>query len=230
MSKVRARFITRALGIPKCKRTLWRTAPIPFRRPKSISSPSSRSRTRVGIILHAADALIFGTPTYIWVRRRVQGVHGQDRAVLANRPWKDKLAAAFTNSGSQHGERTHDAISLTVFAAQHGMNWINRTLLPGHNSSKGSAEDPNRFGGFLGAMAQSNMDEGPEVAPPSPTAGNRLSPRTACRRSRQSLAEAAPPSRSLLNSYQEDLFGDVESDAGVRTLGDTVSDHHVWTR
>ena len=89
----------------------------------------------------------------------------------ANRPWKDKLAAAFTNSGSQHGDKLNTLISLTVFAAQHGMNWINLGLLPGHNSSKGSAEDLNRFGGFLGAMAQSNMDEGPEVAPPSPTEG-----------------------------------------------------------
>jgi NAD(P)H dehydrogenase (quinone) len=46
------------------------------------------------------------------------------------------------------------------------MNWINLGLLPGHNSTKGSASDLNRFGGFLGAMAQSNLDEGPDVAPP----------------------------------------------------------------
>jgi multimeric flavodoxin WrbA len=84
----------------------------------------------------------------------------------ANQPWKDKLAAAFTNSGSQHGDKLNTLVSLLVFAAQHGMTWINLGLLPGHNSSTGSAEDLNRFGGFLGAMAQSNMDQGPDVAPP----------------------------------------------------------------
>jgi hypothetical protein len=46
------------------------------------------------------------------------------------------------------------------------MNWINLGLLPGHNSSTSSARDLNRMGGFLGAMAQSNVDEGPETAPP----------------------------------------------------------------
>jgi hypothetical protein len=40
-----------------------------------------------------------------------------------------------------------------VYGCQHGMNWINLGLLPGQNSSRGSADDLNRFGGFLGAMA-----------------------------------------------------------------------------
>ena len=48
----------------------------------------------------------------------------------ANQPWKDKLAAAFTNSGSQHGDKLNTLVSILVFAAQHGMNWINLGLLP----------------------------------------------------------------------------------------------------
>ena len=117
--------------------------------------------------LHAADALIFGTPTYMGtVSAEFKAFMDKTSQFWANQLWKDKLAAAFTNSGSQHGDKLNTLISLTVFAAQHGMNWINLGLLPGHNTSKSSAEDLNRFGGFLGAMAQSNVDEGPEAAPP----------------------------------------------------------------
>lgn len=117
--------------------------------------------------LHAADALIFGTPTYMGtVSAEFKAFMDKTSRFWANQPWKDKLAAAFTNSGSQHGDKLNTLVSLTVFAAQHGMNWINLGLLPGHNSSTSSAQDLNRIGGFLGAMAQSNVDEGPEAAPP----------------------------------------------------------------
>jgi multimeric flavodoxin WrbA len=117
--------------------------------------------------LHAADALVFGTPTYMGtVSAEFKTFMDKTSQFFANQPWKDKLAAAFTNSGSQHGDKLNTLISLTVFAAQHGMNWINLGLPPGNNSSQGSAEDLNRFGGFLGAMAQSNIDQGPDLAPP----------------------------------------------------------------
>jgi len=45
------------------------------------------------------------------------------------------------------------------------MIWVGLGLMPGNNSSKGSPEDLNRLGSFLGAMAQSNVDQGPEHAP-----------------------------------------------------------------
>ena len=51
-----------------------------------------------------------------------------------------QIGRGFTNSGSQHGDKLNTLISLAVFAAQHGMTWINLGLMPGHNSSKGSAE------------------------------------------------------------------------------------------
>jgi NAD(P)H dehydrogenase (quinone) len=46
------------------------------------------------------------------------------------------------------------------------MIWIGLGALPGNNHSKGSNKDLNRLGAFVGAMAQSNADEGPDVAPP----------------------------------------------------------------
>jgi NAD(P)H dehydrogenase (quinone) len=117
--------------------------------------------------LHDADALIFGAPTYMGtVSAEFKAFMDKTSQFWANQPWKDKLAAGFTNSGSQHGDKLNTLFSILVFAAQHGMNWINLGLLPGHNSSKGTAEELNRFGAFLGAMAQSNVDQGPDVTPP----------------------------------------------------------------
>lgn len=59
----------------------------------------------------------------------------------------------------------HTLIALLTFAAQHGMVWINLNQVPGNNHSGGSVEDVNRLGASLGAMAQSNTDEGPDTAP-----------------------------------------------------------------
>lgn len=46
------------------------------------------------------------------------------------------------------------------------MLWVGLDLYPGWASSTGSPEDANRLGTWLGAAAQANLDEGPEVAPP----------------------------------------------------------------
>jgi multimeric flavodoxin WrbA len=81
------------------------------------------------------------------------------------RAWKDKVAAGFTNSASQSGDKLNSLIQLAIFAAQHGMIWVGLDLLPGNNNSKGSIADLNRLGSFLGAMAQSNADEGPDKGP-----------------------------------------------------------------
>lgn len=46
------------------------------------------------------------------------------------------------------------------------MIWVGLDLMPGNASSAGSANGLNRLGSWLGAMAQSNSDEGPDVTPP----------------------------------------------------------------
>jgi NAD(P)H dehydrogenase (quinone) len=117
--------------------------------------------------LDAADAIVFGSPTYMG------GVSAGFKAFMdasskrwAERAWQGKLAAGFTNSASLSGDKLNTLVQLSVFAAQHGMHWINLGLLPGNNSSTGSPEDLNRLGSYLGAMAQSNADQGADVAPP----------------------------------------------------------------
>lgn len=118
--------------------------------------------------LDAADAIVFGTPTYM------AGPSAQFKAFLdATSPrwqeqrWKDKLAAGFTNSAGVNGDKLATLQALSLFAMQHGMVWVGLGLLPGNITADGSVEDLNRLAGFVGAMAQSNADAPPEVAPPA---------------------------------------------------------------
>jgi NAD(P)H dehydrogenase (quinone) len=50
-------------------------------------------------------------------------------------------------------------MQLHVFAMQMGMIWVGVGDPPGNNSSRGSRDDLNRLGTFMGAMGQSNGDE-----------------------------------------------------------------------
>jgi NAD(P)H dehydrogenase (quinone) len=119
--------------------------------------------------LAAAEAIIFGAPTYMG-SASAQFKAFQDatsKAVLAKGfAWKNKIAAGFTNSGARSGDKLATLIQIALFAAQHGMHWVNLDLPPANNSTKGSEEDLNRLGFWLGAAAQSNCDQGPDVAPP----------------------------------------------------------------
>ncbi len=116
--------------------------------------------------LNAADAIIFGAPTYMG------GVSAQFKTFIDWTSkiwfvggWKDKLAAGFTNSASLNGDKQNSLQQIATLAAQQQMLWVSLGLPPGNNSSKGSPDDLNRLGASLGAMAQSNADEGPEKGP-----------------------------------------------------------------
>jgi NAD(P)H dehydrogenase (quinone) len=116
--------------------------------------------------IDAADAIVFGAPTYMGsVSAPFKAFMDGSSKAWMGRTWKNKVAAGFTNSGSQNGDKLNSLVQLAIFAMQHGMVWVGLDLMPGNNSSKGSVEDLNRLGGFLGAMAQSNVDEPPEKAP-----------------------------------------------------------------
>lgn len=114
--------------------------------------------------LNAANAIVFGSPTYMG---SVSGPFKtwMDGTSKVWGKWNRKLAAGFTNSASQSGDKLNTLMQISVFAAQHGMIWVSLGLMPGNNNSKGSVNDLNRLGSFLGAMAQSNADQGPEHGP-----------------------------------------------------------------
>jgi NAD(P)H dehydrogenase (quinone) len=113
--------------------------------------------------LDAADAIIFGSPTYMggvsadfakfkdWTSKKWQA-----------RAWQDKLAAGFTVSASWGGDKQNTIHQLLTLAQQHGMVWVGLGLAPGNNHSKGSVDDLNRTGASLGVMAQANADQGNE--------------------------------------------------------------------
>ena len=120
-------------------------------------------------LLAHADAIIFGAPTYMGsVSAQFKAfMDATSRQVFAKGTgWRDKLAAGFTNSASRSGDKLATLQQIAIFAAQHGMHWINLGLPPGHNSSQSTEDVLNRHSYFLGAGAQSNADEGADVAPP----------------------------------------------------------------
>jgi len=113
--------------------------------------------------LDGADAIIFGSPTYMggvsadfakfkdWTSKR-----------WLDGAWRNKLAAGFTASASWSGDKHNTLYQFVTLAMQHGMVWVGLGLPGGYNHSKGSAEDLNRVGASVGAMAQANADQGIE--------------------------------------------------------------------
>ena len=118
--------------------------------------------------LDAAQAIVFGTPTYMGnVSAGFAAFSEWSSKRWMERKWQNKLAAGFTNSASWNGDKQNTLVQLLTLAMQHGMVWVGLGLAPGFNHSKGSIEDLNRLGASLGAMAQSNADQGPEGTPAS---------------------------------------------------------------
>ncbi|CAA9453954.1 MAG: hypothetical protein AVDCRST_MAG78-3759 [uncultured Rubrobacteraceae bacterium] len=99
--------------------------------------------------LDAAQAIVFGCSTYMGSGPAALKAFMEEtiQPQFLEQRWKDKLAAGF--------------------AAQHGMLWITLGQLLGWQTSVGSADDPNRLASFLGLMAQSNSDQGLDLAPPT---------------------------------------------------------------
>ena len=118
--------------------------------------------------LHAADAIVFGSPTYIGsvaagFKAFVEKLAGE---VWLERMWVNKLAAGFTVSAGRSGDKLNCLQQMALFAAQMGMIWVPLRITGGNYSSAGSEADLNRMAGYIGVMAQANIDEPPELAPP----------------------------------------------------------------
>ena len=108
--------------------------------------------------LNAADAIIFGSPTYMG------GVSWQFKkfADASSRPWyaqawKDKLFAGFTNSAAMNGDKFSSLSYMMTLAMQHGGIWVGLGVLPS-NSKSAARNDPNFLGSYSGAIAQSPSD------------------------------------------------------------------------
>jgi NAD(P)H dehydrogenase (quinone) len=104
----------------------------------------------------AADAVIFGSPTYMGtVSAPMKAFMDASARPYFTKQWKDRLAAAFTVSGSPSGDKLNTLTTLAIFAAQHGMLWIGTGQAPGNNDDTSAAcAAENRLGSYIGAMAQ----------------------------------------------------------------------------
>ena len=118
--------------------------------------------------LAKADAIIFGAPTYMGsASAPMKGFMDASSKVWFTMGWKDKIAAGFTCSASQSGDKLSTLNQFVTFAMQQGMIWIGTGMMPGNNNSKGSVEDLNRLGSATGLMVQANADQGVEGIPDS---------------------------------------------------------------
>ena len=117
-----------------------------------------------------SDAIILGTPTYMggpsWQFKKFADTSSKRWFTMA---WKNKIAAGFTNSGSQSGDKLATLQQLSVLAMQHGMIWVGQTesspMLDGTNVA--SINDVNRIGSYTGLMTQANQKSGPDIMPPA---------------------------------------------------------------
>jgi multimeric flavodoxin WrbA len=118
--------------------------------------------------LNQSDALIFGSPTYVGCVSAVFKAFIERCAgeVWLKRYWVNKVAGGFTVSAGRSGDKLNCLQDLVTFACQMGMIWVPVRITGGNYSTQGSEQDLNRMAGYLGVMAQANIDEPPDLAPP----------------------------------------------------------------
>jgi len=116
----------------------------------------------------AADAVIFGSPTYMGdVSAAFRGFAEASAKVWFTQGWKDKIAAGFTNSQSFSGDKLHALQTLAVLAAQHSMIWVNQgEAIPTVPAAERGPDTINRVGASTGLMTQAD-NAAPDVAPPA---------------------------------------------------------------
>jgi NAD(P)H dehydrogenase (quinone) len=119
--------------------------------------------------LEAADAIIFGGPTYVGSLSAPMKafMDASSPVVAVEKRWNGKIAGGFTNAGSRGGDKQNSLIQLMTFAAQHHMIWVGLGLGYGNNRSNTNDEILNRDTYSLGLATQSNIDQGEEVPPAS---------------------------------------------------------------
>lgn len=110
--------------------------------------------------IDAADAVIFGSPTYMG------GPAAQFKAFADasgghwyRQAWAGKVAGGFTVSGHLSGDKLNTLQYFQILAGQHGMIWVGIDLI-----GYGDPEGRNRLGSQSGAMGIAGQ-EPPEEAP-----------------------------------------------------------------
>jgi NAD(P)H dehydrogenase (quinone) len=108
--------------------------------------------------LAAADAIIFGSPTYMgmvsWQFKKFADASSKPWYVQA---WKDKIFGGFTNSANVDGDKHSTLHYMMTLAMQHGGLWAGTGMA--YNNHKGSLRaDINYMASNAGPVAQTPGD------------------------------------------------------------------------
>lgn len=107
-------------------------------------------------VLHEADTLIFGSPTYMGtVSAEFKKFMEATGKFWYSQKWKNKLAAGFTNSSTLNSDKLNTLQQLSLFAAQHSMLWISTGILPKFENDR-QLDEPNGMASYLGLMTLSD--------------------------------------------------------------------------
>lgn len=111
--------------------------------------------------LNAADAIIFGSPTYMggpsWQFKKFADTSSKP---WFEEKWKNKVFGGFTNSASINGDKLNTLQYFVLLAGQHGGLWVSLAIKPA-NVKASKRDDPNRMGSYIAPMAQSDADAAP---------------------------------------------------------------------
>ena len=112
--------------------------------------------------LGAADAIIFGSPTYMgsvsWQFKKFADASSKP---WFTQVWKNKLAAGFTNSATLNGDKLSTLHYFFTLSQQHSMLWVGTGMMPA-NSKAATRADINNVGSFSGLMTVSPSDASPD--------------------------------------------------------------------
>lgn len=115
--------------------------------------------------LAAADAVVFGAPTYMGgPSAEFKKFADASSKVWFSQGWKDKIAGGFTCSMSMSGDKYATLMAFVTLALQHAMVWVGTGLMPA--SRPGHPDELNRLGSSIGVMAQAD-NVPPEQSPPA---------------------------------------------------------------
>lgn len=112
--------------------------------------------------LDAADAIIFGSPTYMggpsWQFKKFADASSKP---WFSAKWQDKVFGGFTNSASLNGDKLNTLQYFVLLSGQHGGLWVSLGIKPS-NVKASKRDDANRMGSYIGAMTQSDADAAPD--------------------------------------------------------------------
>ncbi len=115
--------------------------------------------------LNAADAIIFGSPTYMGgPSAPFKTFADASSKAWFTGAWKNKVAGGFTCSLSMNGDKASTLNYFVTLAMQQHMIWVGTGLPP--SQKPGAPEEVNRLGSSIGVMAQAD-NAPPEQTPPS---------------------------------------------------------------